>query len=483
MTLTLRSNPVDGHVADRRMEQLSGWGRTNPTRCEVIRPDRPDDIAEILADRTTVIARGRGRSYGDAAQSTGGTVIDTVGLDGIRSFDDALGTITVDAGVTLDRLLRFIVPRGWFVAVTPGTRQVSIGGAIAADVHGKNHHHDGTFCTHVTGITITTGRGVEHLTPLGTPAAFWATAGGMGLTGVITEATLQLRPIETPLIASRTERHGDLASLMDALRSADATSTYTVAWIDTLNPGRRLGRGLVMTGEHATRAQVEAARPGALDGGHDVSGRSIRLPDVAVPLLNPTVGKAFNRVWYAINRTGEHLESYGSFFHPLDAVANWNLLYGRRGFIQWQCAVPDSATWMIEDALLSLSAIGAGSFMSILKRFGPANDGPLSFPIGGWTLAVDVPTHIAGLAAALRHLDEQTASAGGRVYFAKDARLDGRLVPTMYPRLDEWRRVRDAMDPNRRFHSDLSRRLHLTSDLDRSLPTNDAFGVSVTEAN
>ena len=449
--------------ARRDVEQLSGWGRTNPVRCEVLRPDNALDVEDILADRATVIARGRGRSYGDAAQAAGGTVVDTVGLDGIRAFDGVAGTITVDAGVTLDRVLQFVVPRCWFVAVTPGTRQVSIGGAIAADVHGKNHHHDGTFCQHVTEITITTGRGVEHLSPAHTPHEFWATAGGMGLTGVITSATLQLRPIETPLIASRTERHNDLASLMDALRAADATSTYTVAWIDTLNPDRRLGRGLVMTGEHATRSDVAARRPDALDANGEFTSRSVRLPDVAVPLLNPTIGKVFNRAWYRINSPGEHLESIGGFFHPLDAIANWNLLYGRRGFIQWQIAVPDEMSWMIEHALGELSAIGAGSFMSILKRFGPSNDGHLSFPIGGWTLAVDIPTNIAGLASTLQALDRRTAAVGGRVYFAKDARLDGALVSSMYPRLAEWREVRETMDPNRLFASDLSRRLHLTA--------------------
>jgi len=456
--------PAD-EVRRPQRELLSGWGRTSPVRCEVLRPDNPLDVEDVLGERTQVIARGLGRSYGDAAQAAGGTVINTIGLDGIRAFDPTSGTITVDAGVSLDRLMQFVIPRGWFVGVTPGTRQVTIGGAIAADVHGKNHHHDGTFCEHVTDITISTGRGVEHLTPHGTPDKFWATAGGMGLTGVITAATLQLRPIETPLIASRTERHGDLSSLMDALRVADTASTYTVAWIDTLSPGRRLGRGLVMSGEHATRNEVESRRPGSLDDAGEFRSRSIRLPDVAVPLLSPTVGKAFNRVWYRINRTGEHLESIGMFFHPLDAIANWNLLYGRRGFVQWQCAVPDTAAWVIDDALRQLAAIGAGSFMSILKRFGPSNDGPLSFPIGGWTLAVDVPTHIHRLAATLDRLDQQTASAGGRIYFAKDARLDAQLVPAMYPRLDEWRETRDAMDPDRLFASDLSRRLHLTDTL------------------
>lgn len=449
-------------LSSSSVERLSGWGRTSPVRCEVVRPRHARDVDDVVVDRQRVIARGCGRSYGDAAQAVGGTVVDTIGLDRIIAFDAHVGTVTVDAGVSLDRLMRFVVPRGWFVAVTPGTRQVSVGGAIAADVHGKNHHRDGSFGQHVSAVTLRTGRGVEHLSPDGTPTAFWATAGGMGLTGVITSATLQLRPIETPLMASTTERYGDLATLMDALRAADATSSYTVAWIDTLNTGRRLGRGLVITAEHATRREVEARRPDLVDATGEFVTRSWRLPELAVPVLNPTLGKVFNRAWYRINRPGERLDSISNFFHPLDAIANWNLLYGRRGFVQWQIAIPDSASWLIECALGQLADIGAGSFLSVLKRFGPANDGPLSFPIGGWTLAVDIPAGVAGLAATLDRLDRLTAGAGGRIYLAKDARLDPELVATMYPRLDEWRAVRNDLDPNDVFASDLSRRLRLT---------------------
>ena len=435
---------------------LTGWGRTAPARCQVYDIDNAATIEPLLG-RGPLLARGKGRSYGDAAQNAGGAVLAMDGLDDISEFDPATGRVTVGAGVSLDRLMRVVIPRGWFVAVTPGTRQVSVGGAIAADVHGKNHHNDGTFCRHVLAMKVRTGRGTEELTPSGTPVEFWATAGGMGLTGVILEATLQLRPIETAGMVTATERHRDLDSVMAAMRIADAASTYTVAWIDTLNPGRRLGRGLVMSAEHAS---LDDYRPkGDPLAFHP---RSARIPDVAAPVLNRPVGQVFNRVWYRVNRPGTRVESIGHFFHPLDAVENWNLLYGRHGFVQWQIVVPDEAAPFVADALQQLGQIGAGSFLAVLKRFGPSNPGPLSFPIPGWTLAVDIPASTAELARTLHRLDRQTAAAGGRVYLAKDGRLDADLVGAMYPRLEEWRATRDAMDPAGSFRSDLSRRLHLT---------------------
>ena len=440
-------------------EPLTGWGRTTPAHCTVHHPETAAAVTSAIGEDSS-IARGRGRSYGDAAQNAGATVIDTHRLDDMISFDIERGTITVDAGITLQQLLQSTIPAGWFVAVTPGTRHVSVGGAIAADIHGKNHHHDGSFCSHVRSMTLDSGSGPRLLTPDATPAEFWATAGGMGLTGVVIEATLQLRPIETSLISSTTERHGSLGSLMAALESADRTSTYTVAWLDTLNAGSRLGRGLLMRGEHATLADLENKRQNT-DDPLRYEPRSMRLPSVAVPVLAPRIGKVFNHVWYRVNRPGQKVESVSHFFHPLDAIDNWNLLYGRRGFVQWQMVVPDDAADFVAEALARLERIGAGSFLSVLKRFGPANPGPMSFPIPGWTLAVDLPANNQRLDQTLHHLDRHVADLGGRIYLAKDARLHPELIAAMYPRLDEWRDTRNAMDPEHHFRSDLSRRLQL----------------------
>jgi decaprenylphospho-beta-D-ribofuranose 2-oxidase len=448
-------------------ERLTGWGRTMPARCSVYRPETAAGVAAI--GTRSAIARGQGRSYGDAAQNAGATVIDTGRLDEIIAFSPTRGTITVGAGLTIENLLRATVPSGWFVAVTPGTRHVSIGGAIAADVHGKNHHHDGSFCSHVVSMTVDSGAGPRVLTPDATPSEFWATAGGMGLTGIIVEATLQLRSIETSLISSTTERHGTLGSLMAALEAADRGNTYTVAWLDTLNPGPRLGRGLLMRGEHATIADFE--RHDRTKNRFGYAPRAVRLPPVSVPVLSPGIGRVFNRTWYQINRPVQRLESMSHFFHPLDAVANWNLLYGRKGFVQWQMVVPDDAAGFVGDALGRLQEIGAGSFLSVLKRFGSANPGPLSFPTPGWTLAVDISANTPHLDRTLHRLDVQVADLGGRIYLAKDARLHPELLASMYPRLDEWRATRDAMDPQRRFRSDLSRRLMLTGTNEANVTT------------
>ncbi|MDE0805318.1 MAG: decaprenylphosphoryl-beta-D-ribose oxidase, partial [Acidimicrobiales bacterium] len=328
----------------------------------------------------------------------------------------------------------------------------------AADIHGKNHHHDGSFCDHIVAMTVRTGRGTERLTPSTTPDEFWATAGGMGLTGVILDATLQLRPVDSPYITATTTRHPDLSSLMTALEAADDATTYSVAWIDALTTGRHLGRGLVITGEHTTPQELAAT---SRTGSNPARPHSHSLPDLPIPVITPRVAKALNAGWYRLHRPKTEIVPYQAFFHPLDAVTNWNLLYGRRGFVQWQIVVPDEAGLFIGDVVTELALTRSGSSLSVLKRFGPGNPAPLSFPMKGWTLAVDIPAGAPGLDGLLRSLDERTAALGGRVYLAKDARLDPTHMERMYPRLAQWQATRSEMDPDGRFRSDLSRRLHL----------------------
>jgi decaprenylphospho-beta-D-ribofuranose 2-oxidase len=440
---------------------LTGWGRTQPSVGTVVTPANERDVADILSRATGgVIARGLGRSYGDAAQVAGGTVIDGLGLGGIGPIDETTGEVTVGAGTSLDALLAASVPKGWFIAVSPGTRQVTVGGAIAADVHGKNHHRDGAFCEHVSSLRLVTPTGAMTVSPTSDPDAFWGTAGAMGLTGVVTEATLRLLRIETDRIAVDTDRCEDLDALMAAMATGEAEHRYSVAWVDCMATGAHLGRAVLTRGDHALAEHLEAK-----DRDRERAASSpalLRVPLVAPKgLLNRASIRAFNEVWFRRaprHRHGE-LVSLGAFFHPLDFVADWNLLYGPRGVVQYQLAVPDAGGDTVRRAIELLATSGVPSFLAVLKRFGPADPGILSFPIEGWTLALDMPVGPARLPGVLDRLDELVAASGGRVYLAKDARLDPRHLPAMYPRLPELAALRARLDPQGVLTSDLARRL------------------------
>ena len=440
---------------------LTGWGRTAPTAARRADVRDVEDVVRAVRSGGPVLARGLGRSYGDAAQCAGGTVVQGRGLDHLH-LDGATGLADVGAGVTLDARLRVAVPRGWFLPVTPGTRQVTVGGAIAADVHGKNHHVDGSFGAHVRDLDLVDGTGtVRRLAPDAADAddvaAFRATVGGLGLTGIVTRATVALQRVQSAWMAVETERTGDLAGTLAALRRQDRTHRYTVAWVDATAGGRRAGRGIVTGGDHAPASAV----PGPLD--YRPRTRAA-VPAVPVRVVRPLVVRAFNEAWFrrAPAAPGVGPERLEAFFHPLDAVAGWNRLYGPHGFVQYQFVVPDDRADVVEAALGRLRSAGSAPFLVVLKRFGPAGDGLLSFPRPGWTLAVDLPVAATDrLARVLDRLDGDVAAASGAVYLVKDARCRPDLVPAMYPALDAWRAVRDRLDPDRVFRSDLSRRLAL----------------------
>jgi decaprenylphospho-beta-D-ribofuranose 2-oxidase len=438
-------------------ERLTGWGRTAPSVADVVTPTDEEGVVDAVAVSTALIARGLGRSYGDAAQVGGGVVVSNLGLGGVGTIGDD-GLVNVGAGVSFDELLATSIPQGWFVPVTPGTRQVTLGGAVAADVHGKNHHSDGSFGAHVRSLRVVTPRGVFAVSPSEDADLFWATVGGMGLTGVVTRVTVQMLKIETDQVLVDTERFDGLDAVMAAMAEGDASYRYSVAWVDCMTRGTHMGRAILTRGDHAHAADVTTP---TLKG-----PKTARLAvplDAPSGLLNTLTVRAFNEMWFRSTPRREVAEaqSLATFFHPLDGVRDWNRLYGRRGFVQYQFCVPDSAAETVVRVIERLSDSRVPSFLAVLKRFGAATPGPLSFPVPGWTLALDLPVGPAALPGVLDEIDELVIAARGRVYFAKDARLDPTKVRAMYPRLDDFLAVKQRIDPEHHITSDLARRLGL----------------------
>jgi decaprenylphospho-beta-D-ribofuranose 2-oxidase len=447
-----------------RSVPLSGWGRTAPTLAHLSPVRDDDDVRAVLAARSGrgVLARGLARSYGDAAQNAGGDVLDMTTAARVLHADLETGLVDVEAGISLDELMNRFVPQGFFVPVTAGTRYVTVGGAIAADIHGKNHHVAGSFSQHVHWLDLLTADGEVHrVGPDSDPDLFWATAGGMGLTGVILRARVQLKAIESSRCLVDTDRTPNLDALMTLLAETDHLYEYSVAWIDCAAQGARMGRSVVTRGRFAKLDELPAKRrsdPLAYHGSVKLSA-----PDLFPPgLLNKLTVGAFNEVWYrkAPQRKRDQLQSIPTFFHPLDGVGAWNRIYGPRGFVQYQFTVPFGAEAAMREALERISSSGTASFLAVLKRFGPGNPGMLSYPSPGWTLALDIPVQ-SGLAPLLDQLDALVVQAQGRIYLAKDSRVRPETFDLMYDRLEDFRAVRRRVDPDGVFTSDLARRLAL----------------------
>lgn len=416
-----------------------------------------------------MIARGAGRSYGDAAQNEGGDVLDMTGLDGIVSIDRERGLITAQAGATVARLMSRLAFHGLTLPVVPGTRHVTLAGAIASDIHGKNHHRDGALARHVVALSLCTpAGGLMEVSPKTDPELFYTTFGGMGLTGVIAEATLRAEPLRTPWVAADIDRTDGLGQTLE-LMSGSERHRYSVAWLDLLAAGSKMGRAIISRAEPlgSDAATPSARRPRAV--GRAYPAALSRRPAFEVPrgfpaaLLRPASMRTFNALrWRATPRRerGRSL-AMTPYFFPLDGLGEWNRLYGPAGLIQYQFVIPSGQEVALERCFSLMRTRRLPVYLAVFKRFGPAFGGPLSFPLQGWTLAVDLPATAPGLRTALDELDEVVAGCGGRVYLTKDARLRREVMEAMYPELDRFHAQRARVDPNGVLRSDLARRLGL----------------------
>jgi FAD/FMN-containing dehydrogenase len=435
-------------------QNLAGWGNYPRAEVRAIGARGRAEALAVVRAESSLIARGNGRAYGDAALNSGATLLMTRS-NRLMAFDETTGLLTCEAGVLLSDILDLFVPRGWFVPVTPGTKFVTIGGMIAADVHGKNHHGAGSFGEHVESLDLALADGsVVSCSRTHDPELFAATCGGMGLTGVILSASFRLMRIESPFIRQETHRTANLAETVTLLNDM-ASWTYSVAWIDCLATGKALGRSIVFLGDHATQQEARAAKA------RETSGLTLAMPVNAPAFaLNRWTVSAFNELYYKKERPRSAVIFYDGYFYPLDAIHDWNKLYGRAGFVQYQCVLPKSSAAIgMETLLQRISHSGRGSFLSVLKQFRP-QDGLLSFPMEGLTLALDFAVDRQTL-ALLTELDAIVADHGGRLYLAKDARWTAQHLQRGYPRLDEFLAIRRRVDPSGKFSSLLSQRLGL----------------------
>jgi decaprenylphospho-beta-D-ribofuranose 2-oxidase len=456
-----QSGEASAAVRGKTLE-LSGWGRYPRVRAEVVRPEYVSAVDVTRWER--VLARGLGRSYGDAALSKEGVVLLTERLNRFLEFDERAGLLRAEAGATIAEVLEVFAPRGWFPPVTPGTKFVTLGGCVATDVHGKNHHRDGAFGAHVEALELALADGTRaRSTPAENSDLFRATVGGMGLTGVITEVSVRLKPVETSFVIVRHHASRDLAESLAILDDPAYDDEYTVCWVDLLARGRRAGRGVLIRGQHA-RALELPREFRALD--RPETRARFDLPfDLPTWALNRLSASTFNRLYFSVQggRGAPFVADFNRFFYPLDAVGRWNRAYGKRGFVQYQCLVPlaESARGLarLQEALAESRQ---PCFLAVLKRFGPGGSGLLSFPAPGYTLALDFPVRGEGLFALLRRFDDIVLEHGGRVYLAKDACLDPEKFRLMYPRFPEWLEIKRRVDPGDRFRSELSRRLGIT---------------------
>lgn len=442
--------------------ELSGWGRFPSQNCQVTRPEKRRELLEAASSHgvVDVIVRGLGRSYGDAAINQGSGVILGEKLDRFLSFDSQTGVLHAEGGASFADIVETFVPRGYFLSVAPGTKYVTLGGAIACNVHGKNHHQVGAISQFIDEIEILTANGKTLICSREENAdVFWATLGGMGLTGIIVSAKMRLMPIESAYIETKTTRTPNLSATLTAFEKGN-DSEYIVGWIDCLSTGTDLGRSVVIEGAHASGEHALQEIKGdvmALEMPKK-KGVPIDLPNF---VLNPWTVKKFNDLYYANHPTKSDLTPFETFFYPLDKIENWNKIYGARGFLQYQCVFPlDNVEATLKYLLETIAASGQAAFLAVLKRMGKSDNAPLDFALDGYCLALDIPMTPDTL-DFYEKLNEITVAAGGRIYLAKDAATSPAHFRQMYPRAGELEKVKRHLDPDDRFASSLSRRLEI----------------------
>ena len=443
-------------------KEIGGWGRFPTQNCPLARPEKLGALAKtaLSEEAPSVIARGLGRAYGDAALSENGVLL-TERLNYFLDFDAQTGVLHAQCGVSFAQILETFVPLGWFLPVAPGTKFITLGGAIACDVHGKNHHIEGTISGFLEEFELLTASGeVLNCSRQQNPEIFWATLGGMGLTGVVQTAKIRLKPIETAYIVATTKRTQNLAQTLDELEK-DGATPYTVAWIDGLSSGENLGRSVLLRGKHATKNDIKTHEFSAHPLDYHTAKKAGVPRDLPDFVLSPATVKLFNAYYYASHSDETRVLSFEPFFWPLDAIGNWNRIYGTRGFVQYQCVLPRAAACEgLTQILETIATSGRAAFLGVLKRHGAQNEAPLSFALDGFSLALDLPT-TPDIREFCLALDEITLRFGGRIYLAKDATSTPQNVRKMFLRLEEFLQIKREIDPQNRFQSSLSRRLEL----------------------
>ncbi len=431
--------------------KIYGWGRYPTIDAQVLLPQTQSDCVGFLKSNQIILPRGGACSYGDSANSS--TVIQSDYLDHFIEFNESTGVLTCEAGVSIREMLELIVPKGWFVPVTPGSSFVTLGGAIASDVHGKNHHLSGTFSEHLLSFDLLLGTGeIIKVARDSYPDLFRATCGGMGLTGIVLSASIQLKPIASSQIHQTTIKASCLEAVCEQFE-ANHTSTYSVAWIDCLASGRQLGRSLLMLGEHIQDGILEIGKKKNLD-------MPLNMPS---SILNHYSIKAFNSFYYhrIFSKTKIELVSFEPYFYPLDAIGNWNRLYGQAGFVQYQFVLPKTVGVKgMRKILEVIVSSGKGSFLAVLKVFGKANENFLSFPIEGYTLALDFKMSEETV-QLIKLLDSMVVEMGGRIYLTKDALMTETSFKNTYPQWEQFEEVRAKYGAIGKFASSQSKRLGL----------------------
>ena len=446
----------------KRFSIISGWGLNKWAKVNTFTPRNLEELVDFIkrSNSGSILARGSGRSYGDAAQLDGQNIINLENFKTIK-LNKSNSTLTVGGGATLKEIIKEIVPKGFFLPVVPGTSNITVGGAAASDIHGKNHYQDGSFGNHIIKISLIDGNGyIQELSPFikEQKEKFWATVGGMGLTGVIYEVNINLIPITSSLIEVNTKRFNKLEDLIIEMEKNLKEYKYSVAWIDSLH---KKFRGVLTRGNHLTFESLnidEQKNPLVFNNIKDKSKPKF----LTKIFLNKLTVKVFNTLWFyksPINEIGKH-ESISSFFHPLDKIKDWNKIYGSKGFIQYQFYVPNNSKEKIKFVLDYFKRNRIPCFLTVLKKFGKSNSSHLSFPDEGWTLTTDIPNCVPQMNKILNYLDNEIAKSGGKIYLTKDSMQSADIFKKTYPNLDKWKKVKNELDPEFKFISDISKRLN-----------------------